>query len=37
MKVPDGQAGHLDGATEDSLANKTKKEPNKESLELGLL
>jgi hypothetical protein len=37
MKVLDGKAGHLDDATEDSLTDKTKEEPNKESLELGLL
>jgi hypothetical protein len=37
MKVLDGKADHLDGAAEDSLADKTRKEPNKESLELGLL
>jgi hypothetical protein len=37
MKVLDGKAGHLDGAAENSVTNKTKEEPNKESLELGLL
>jgi hypothetical protein len=37
MKVLDGKAGHLDGAAEDSLAGKTRKEPNKECLEIGLL
>ena len=33
----DSKTGHLDGAIEDSLTDKTKEEPNKESLELGLL
>jgi hypothetical protein len=37
MKVLDGKAGHLVGAAEDSLADKAWKEPNKDSLELGLL
>jgi hypothetical protein len=37
MKAVDGKTGHLDDAAEDSLADKTRKEPNKESLELGLL
>jgi hypothetical protein len=37
MKVFDDKTDHWDGAAEDSLAGKTRKEPNKESLEIGLL
>ena len=37
MKVFNGKMGQLVVAAEDSLASKTRKEPNKESLELELL
>jgi hypothetical protein len=37
MKALEVKAGHVDGAPEDSLAGKTRKEPNKESLDLELL
>jgi hypothetical protein len=37
MKIPDGKVGQYDGAGEDPLKNKARGEPNKESLELGLL
>jgi hypothetical protein len=37
MKVFEDKMGHLDGAAEDPLAGKTRKEPNKESLEIELL
>jgi hypothetical protein len=33
MKVLDGQAGPLDSAAEDSLADKIRRETNKESLD----
>jgi hypothetical protein len=37
MKVFDDKMGHLGGAAEDSLADKTRKEPNMEGLEIELL
>jgi hypothetical protein len=37
MKALGGKTGHLDGAPEDSLAGKTRKQPNKERLDLKLL
>ena len=37
MKVFDDKTGHLDGAVKDSLAGKTRKQPNKERLDLNLM
>ncbi len=33
MKALGGEMGHLDGALEESLTGKTRKQPNKERLE----
>jgi hypothetical protein len=37
MKTLGGKTGHLDGVPEDSLADKARKQPNKEGLDLKLL